>query len=57
MRVTTHDQLKSALATLLARTTYDAIFMTAAVADYNIEPAYFDRAGKVVQSTTAIRVG
>ena len=31
---TTHDELKGALAALLARTPYDAIFMTAAVADY-----------------------
>ncbi len=31
---TTHDELKGALATLLSRGAYDAIFMTAAVADY-----------------------
>jgi phosphopantothenoylcysteine synthetase/decarboxylase len=29
-----HDELRGALAALLARQTYDAIFMTAAVADY-----------------------
>jgi phosphopantothenoylcysteine synthetase/decarboxylase len=37
---TTHDELKGALAALLARTTYDAIFMTAAVSDYKPAGAY-----------------
>jgi phosphopantothenoylcysteine decarboxylase/phosphopantothenate--cysteine ligase len=31
---TSHDELRGALAALLSRQTYDAIFMTAAVADY-----------------------
>jgi phosphopantothenoylcysteine synthetase/decarboxylase len=37
---TTHADLKAALATLLARQKYDAIFMTAAVADYTPAGAY-----------------
>src|SRR6187551_1341427 len=31
---TSHDELRGALAALLSRQTYDAVFMTAAVADY-----------------------
>src|SRR4051812_19087715 len=37
---TTHGDLKGAIATLLARVRYDAVFMTAAVADYKPERTY-----------------
>src|SRR5688572_24109479 len=37
---TTHADLRGALAALMARETYDAIFMTAAVADYRPARTY-----------------
>ena len=37
---TTHEELKAALGGLMGRNTYDAVFMTAAVADYRPERAY-----------------
>lgn len=37
---TTHQELVGALSALLARTTYDAIFMTAAVSDYKPAATY-----------------
>ena len=36
----THEELKGAIATLLARGIYDAVFMTAAVADYKPQRVY-----------------
>lgn len=37
---TTHAELKGALSALLSRTTYDAVFMTAAVSDYKPAGTY-----------------
>ena len=37
---TSHDELKGALAALMGQATYDAVFMTAAVADYRPERVY-----------------
>jgi phosphopantothenate-cysteine ligase len=37
---TSHEDLKRALATLLSQTAYDAVFMTAAVADYKPERVF-----------------
>lgn len=49
---TTHQELRGALAALLSRTTYDAVFMTAAVADYRPVRTY-----AVVDRTPAGREG